>query len=71
MRVLFVIETKQKKFVYFQNFQKSNFDILKIDHKPSLGSSDIPQKNVCPIGFAVLTFIGFKRTDRQAKVIYR
>ena len=30
-------------------------------HKPSLESLDVPQK----IGSAVLTFIGYKQTDRQ------
>ena len=28
-------------------------------------SCDIPQKNLGPIGSAVLTFIGYKQTDRQ------
>jgi len=36
-----------------------------IIHKPSLGSLDVPQKNLGPIGSAVLTFIGYKQTDRQ------
>ena len=44
-------------------------------HKPSLGSLDVPQKNLGPIGSAVLTFIGYKQTNRQtnrqAKFIYR
>ena len=39
------------------------FEILII-HKPSLGSLDVPQKNVGPIGSAVLTFIGYK-TNKQ------
>ena len=30
-----------------------------------------PSKNVGPISPAVLTFIGYKHTDRQAKYIYR
>ena len=30
-----------------------------------------PTKNLGPIGSAVLTFIGYKRTDRQAKYLYR
>ena len=30
-----------------------------------------PTKNLGPIGSAVLTFIGYKQTDRQAKFIYR
>ena len=38
----------KKKFVDFQNFQKSNFErqIFEnfIIHKPSLGSREIPQK---------------------------
>ena len=40
-------------------------------HKPSLGSLDVPQKNLGPIGSAVLTFIEYKQTPRQAKFIYR
>ena len=40
------------------------FEIL-IFHKPSLGSLDVPQKIVGPIGSAVLTFIGYKQTDRH------
>ena len=28
-------------------------------------------KNVGPIGLAVLTFIGYKHTDKQAKFMYR
>ena len=44
-------------------------------HKPSLGSCEVPQKYLGPIGSAVLTFIGYKQTDtqteRQAKYIYR
>ena len=30
-----------------------------------------PTKNVDPIGSAVLTFIGYKLTDRPAKYLYR
>ena len=30
-----------------------------------------PKQNVGPIGSAVMTFIGYKQTDRQAKYIYR
>ena len=30
-----------------------------------------PTKNLGLIGLAVLTFIGYKQTDRQAKFIYR
>ena len=67
----------------FQNFKKFNEGrilmktIFKISiiHKPSLGSLDLSQKNLGPIGSAVLTFIGYKQTDRQtnrqAKFIYR
>ena len=36
-----------------------------IIHKPSLGSLDVPQKNLGPIGSAGLTFIGYKQTDKQ------
>ena len=28
-------------------------------------------QNVCPIGSAVLTFIGYKQTDTQTKYVYR
>ena len=51
-------------------FWRQIFENLII-HKPSLGSREIPQKNLGPIGSAVLTFIGYKQTDRQAKFIYR
>ena len=34
-------------------------------HKPSLESLDVPKKNLGPIGSAVLTFIGYKQTDKQ------
>ena len=30
-----------------------------------------PTENLGPIGSAVLTFIGFKQTDTQAKFMYR
>ena len=61
-----------------KNFETQIFKILII-HKPSLWSHDVPQKNLGPIGSAVLTFIGYKQTnkqtnrqtDRQAKFIYR
>jgi len=50
-------KTKQTKlFADFQNL---------IIHKPSLGSSEVPQKNLGRIGSAVLTFIGYKHTDMQ------
>ena len=49
--------------------------IIQIIHKPSLWSREVPQKNMGPIGSAVLTFTGYKQTDRyqdrQAKFIYR
>ena len=76
-----VKQTKQKfcgfkkYFVDFQNFQKSNFvrsKFLKI--RPSItfpGVTQGPTKVLGPIGSAVLTFIGHKQTDRQAKHIYR
>ena len=47
------------EFCYRQNFENS------IVHKPSLGSCEVPQKNVGPIGLAILTFIGFKQTNKQ------
>ena len=44
-------------------------------HKPSLWSCEVPQKNLGPIGLAVLTFIGYKQINkhpnRQAKYMYR
>ena len=46
------------------------FEILII-HKPFLGPREIPQK-IGPDQFmTVLTFIGCKQTDRQAKFKYR
>ena len=68
--------TKTKKFVDFQNCQKSNFNegkFLKFDHSKTFhGVMRDPTKNLGPIGSAVLTFIGYKqKTDRQAKFIYR
>ena len=75
-----------KRFAYFQDFKtfyKNKLNFLTrifrilIFHKPSLGSREIPQTNVGPIGSAVLTFIGYKQTqtnkqtDKQAKFIYR
>ena len=35
------------------------------------GVTQSPTKNLGPIGSAVLTFIGNRRTDRKAKYIYR
>ena len=34
-------------------------------HKPSLESLDVPQKILGLIGSVVLTFIGYKQTNRQ------
>ena len=34
-------------------------------HKPFMGSREVPQKYLKPIGSAVLTFIGYERTERQ------
>ena len=40
-----------------------------VSHKPSLGSCDMfHKKNLGPIGLVVLTFIGYKQTDRQAYI---
>ena len=36
-----------------------------IIHKPSVGSREVPQKNLGPIGSVVLTVIGYKQTDRE------
>ena len=33
-------------------------------HKPSRESLDVPQKNLGPIGSAVLTFIGYRQTEK-------
>ena len=30
-----------------------------------------PTQNLCPLGSAVLTFIGYKRTDKHAKYTYK
>ena len=74
--VFFVHIVKQKQtknFADIQNFQKSYFGrgkFLKIRSSISCGHVK-SQKNLGPIGSAVLTFIGFKQTDRQAKYIYR
>ena len=69
----------KKKFVDFQNFQKSNFDggkFLKIWSSINLPWGHVmTHKNLGLIVSAVLTFIGYKQTekqtDRQAKFIYR
>ena len=57
--------------MFYKNKNKllnTNF-LTFIIHKPSLGSREIPQKILSPIGLAVLTFIAYKQTDRQAKFI--
>ena len=68
-----------KKFMDFQNFQKSYFvrgKYLKIRSLITfLWVTRAPTKNLGPIGSAVLTFIGYKtqtnkQTPRQAKFIY-
>ena len=69
---------KDKKFrgfskkivVEFQNFRKSNFDGGKFIFENliinfSWGQARSHKKNLGPIGSAVLTFIGHRRTDRQ------
>ena len=55
-------------FVDFQNFQKSNLDggkFLKIQLSTFPGITRGYTTNLDPIGSAVLTFIGYKRTDKQ------
>ena len=72
----------KKKFADFQEFNfftklkpLNHIFFILIMHKDSLWSRDVPQKNLGPIGSAVLKFIGYKQTnrqtDRQAKFIYR
>ena len=61
--------------VLFKNLMKIEFwcrQIFKIliIHKPSLWSRDVPQNILGPIGSAVLTFIGYKQTDKQTSQIY-
>ena len=57
------------KIVFYQKQFFGNQIIIK----PSLGSREVPQNFFGPIGLAVLTFIGYKQTnkhqDRQAKYI--
>ena len=65
MRVLLVNKTKTKNFA---DSTKKNF-VDFLNFKPSLGSREIPQKNVGQIGSVVLTILGCKQTDRQAKFI--
>ena len=65
-----------KKFHGFDNIFSWIFKMIRISnmfgdkfylsiHKPSLGSCESPQK--CS---AVLTFIGYKRRDRQTSKVY-
>ena len=71
-----LIKTKKKvresyqKIVDFQNLMKIEFcqrlffAILTIHNLP-WGHVRSHKKNLCPIGSAVLTFIGYKQTDRH------
>ena len=79
--VLIVNIEKQRKKSH--GFYKTNSWILKIFWKSNFvrgfhkkdGVTQDPTTNLCPNGSAVLTFIGYKQTDkhtdRQAKFIYR
>ena len=58
----------KKRFADFINNNKNSFEILII-HKPFLGSHEVIQ-NLGPIGSAVLTFIGYKQTDRQIRKVF-
>ena len=40
-------------------------------HKPALRSCEVPQKKLGPISSAVLTFVGYKRTNRQTSKVYK
>ena len=75
---IYIAKQKRKKFcgfkkmVDFKNLMKFEFCWMQIFensiiHKPSLGFHEVPQKmwGLGPIGSAGLTFIGYKRTDRQ------
>ena len=59
----------KKKFVDFQNFQKSNFvrgHFWKFDHTQTFPRDTRgPTKNLDPIGSAVLTCIGYKQANKQ------
>ena len=62
-----------KNFADFQNFKKFNDDRILIEtniwnFNDSQNLHGVPRcttKNLGPIGSAVLTFIGYKQTDRQ------
>ena len=56
---------RQAKFIYRLKTFKTHFLKIVIIHKPFLWLRDVP------IGSAVLTFIGYKQTPRQAKFRYR
>ena len=60
----------KNSFVDFQNFLKIEFCYKQIFensiiHNPSVGSREVPSKNLGPIGSAVLAFLGYKQTDKQ------
>ena len=56
-------------FQILQKYLRKNLITLSI-HKPFLGSCDVPQKNVNPIGYAVLTFIAKKETEKQTRKVF-
>ena len=66
---MFFCTLKNKNKQKFRRFKKNKFSgilkFLQIIHTPSLGKREVPQKNLGPIGSAVLTFIGYKQTDKQ------
>ena len=48
------------RFLKLRKNQQFSPDTV-FSRKPTLGPCELPQKNVGPIGSAVLTFIGFKQ----------
>ena len=67
--VLFVYILKQKFCRFYKNMSWICKNRILIEanhlHKPFMGSREVPQINLNPIGSAVLTFIGYERTERQ------
>ena len=81
---VYIVKQKQTKtfadfikenFEDFKNSQKWNFDggkFLKIPSSINLTWGHARSlKKLGPIGSAVLTFIGYKRTDRQTSKVHR
>ena len=53
----------------FRRFYKKIVDFLNFT-KYKTFKCKCPTQNLVPVGTAVLTFIGYKQTDKQAKFIY-